>query len=513
MPADADICLLLEGTYPYVRGGVSAWLHQLIVGLPELRFALVFIGGRRSDYGQPRYGLPANVVHLEAHYLEDAFRPRGSKPVRMPPGLAAQVRDFHAQLRTLGGCAQPVPTRRAAAVREAALDSVLAGLERPWGVRLDQLRSSPEAWSMIRGAYLRAHPGSAFVDYFWTVRMMHGPLFQLARIARQAPAARAYHALSTGYAGFLGGLLRCSRQRPLILSEHGLYTKERRIDLHQAEWLEPRQSSHASSDSRTRTRSQLRELWIRYFETLGLLTYRAADPIIALYEGNRLRQIRDGAPAERTRLVANGIDVARFTKARARRPSVPPRVLGLIGRVVPIKDVRSFIRALSLVRQQLPDAAGWIAGGTEEDPGYAAECDALARSLGVQGALRRLGHREVEALMPELGLLLVTSISEGQPLVLLEAFASGLPCVATDVGACRELIEGRDDADRALGRAGRVVPFADAPALARAAVELLCDRHAYRSCQTAGLARVCAHYEQSAMLSTYRQVYRERMEA
>lgn len=43
-PYIADIALLLEGTYPFIRGGVSSWVHQMISGLPEYRFALVFLG-------------------------------------------------------------------------------------------------------------------------------------------------------------------------------------------------------------------------------------------------------------------------------------------------------------------------------------------------------------------------------------------------------------------------------------------------------------------------------------
>jgi len=60
----ADICLLLEGTWPYVRGGVSSWIHQMILGLPELTFSVMFIGGQRSAYTSRRYEVPANVVHI-----------------------------------------------------------------------------------------------------------------------------------------------------------------------------------------------------------------------------------------------------------------------------------------------------------------------------------------------------------------------------------------------------------------------------------------------------------------
>ena len=67
--ADADIALLLEGTFPFVSGGVSSWVNQIIRAFPELRFAIVFLGSRKEDYGEPKYALPDNVVHLETHYL------------------------------------------------------------------------------------------------------------------------------------------------------------------------------------------------------------------------------------------------------------------------------------------------------------------------------------------------------------------------------------------------------------------------------------------------------------
>ena len=68
----ADITLLLEGTYPFVSGGVSSWVHQIITGLPDVDFALVFLGGSPETHDRIRYTLPKNVVHLEAHFLSEA---------------------------------------------------------------------------------------------------------------------------------------------------------------------------------------------------------------------------------------------------------------------------------------------------------------------------------------------------------------------------------------------------------------------------------------------------------
>jgi glycosyltransferase involved in cell wall biosynthesis len=88
-----------------------------------------------------------------------------------------------------------------------------------------------------------------------------------------------------------------------------------------------------------------------------------------------------------------------------------------------------------------------------------------------------------------------------------------VPCVATDVGACREQLEGVSREDRALGAAGRVVPFADHQALSRAAVELLTQPEAWRACQRAGIQRVARYYDDARMLASYRGVYRDALGA
>ena len=70
--AQADVCLLLEGTFPYVRGGVSSWVNEMIRAYPQRTFGIIFIGGRKEDYAKPAYALPENVVHFEEHYLYEA---------------------------------------------------------------------------------------------------------------------------------------------------------------------------------------------------------------------------------------------------------------------------------------------------------------------------------------------------------------------------------------------------------------------------------------------------------
>ncbi|HBC19715.1 MAG TPA: glycosyl transferase family 1, partial [Alcanivorax sp.] len=91
----ADICLLLEGTFPYVSGGVSSWVNQIIRGFPEYTFACCFIGSRPEDYGDMKYTLPDNVVHLEVHYLHDFQRGAQKKPKKGDPEAYHRLSRLH----------------------------------------------------------------------------------------------------------------------------------------------------------------------------------------------------------------------------------------------------------------------------------------------------------------------------------------------------------------------------------------------------------------------------------
>jgi len=490
----ADICLLLEGTWPYVRGGVSSWVNQLILGLPEFTFSVFFIGGQREAYPERQYKIPPNVVHIEEHFLESAWRPGDAVAAARREGSREPMRQMHQFFHH----PDPPDVEQGEAILEMLASCRLT---------LDDVLHSRASWDAITEGYTRHCSDPSFINYFWTLRTMQAPLVMLAQAITRLPRARALHAISTGYAGLVGSVLQRRWQCAYLLSEHGIYTKERKIDLAQASWItdSPDEALRMGLDAEF---SYVRRLWIRFFERIGLLTYRSADPIIALYDGNRQRQIADGAEPARTRVIPNGIAMAGWADALERRPPGIPPVVGLVGRVVPIKDVKTFIRAMRSVVSAIPEAEGWIVGPDEEDREYAAECRSLVISLGLEGRVKFLGFRQIHELLPNLGLMVLTSISEAQPLVILEAWAAGTPVVSSDVGSCRELIEGAADEQPALGRAGEVVPIADPQATARAVVDLLSDSERWRAAQAVGLERVNRYYTDALMLERYRTLYR-----
>lgn len=482
-----EICLLLEGTYPYVRGGVSTWVHALIRGLPDYRFSCVFLGSHREDYGEIAYDLPDNVIHLESHFLfDDQSRPH---PVRSNFGAEArkQIAAAHEQgctsLLSLGNYLDP--------------SSVLS--ERGF-------LYSKEAWEYITDCYERNSTDPSFVDYFWTVRNQHAPLWQLARIARELPLAHVYHSVSTGYAGFLGALAAKTHERPFVLTEHGIYTKERRIDLINADWISDNRNVFQRDPTEV---SYLRELWVRFFETLGSLAYGQASRIVSLYEEARHHQIADGADPERTRIIPNGVPIERLARLRRPESAKVPKVVALIGRVVTIKDIKTFIRAVHLLRDQIPEVEGWIVGPQEEDPDYVRECRELAADLSLGHHLRFPGFVRLHELLPHVGIVGLTSVSEALPLIVLEGFAAGLPAVTTAVGACPELIRGSNDEDASLGEAGRLVGLANPAEFASACRALLEDPEAYRCARSAAIARVERYYRREQMLGALRSTYEE----
>ena len=495
----ADVCLVLEGTYPYVRGGVSSWVYQIISALPETTFSLVFLGGRREAYTEKKYPLPENVVALEEIYL-------------MEPPKRRRVRRFRGLRAAFGEAARLHDTLRSneSSANLGALAGVLARFGTAEGIQAEDFLYSPHSWRQICEQYRKHSTEPSFVDYFWTVRSMHEPLFHLARAAQRLPPAGMYHSVSTGYAGFLALLLHRRHEVPFVLTEHGIYTKERKIDLTQATWIKERVGMFESTiDGDV---SYIRKMWIRFFEGLGRLAYDAADPIISLYEGNRQRQIADGADADRCFVVPNGIDIDTFRPLREKQTAAPPPVLGFIGRVVPIKDVKTFIRCMRTVCTRLPEAEGWIVGPDDEDEEYAQECRDLVTSLALEDNVKFLGFKKVRDILPQLGAVVLTSISEALPLVILEGFASGVPALVTDVGSCRELIEGSEPEDRALGAAGAVVPIAEPEAMAHEALRLLTSPEEWQTARAVAIQRVERYYTLEQMMDSYSSMYAEALE-
>jgi glycosyltransferase involved in cell wall biosynthesis len=161
----------------------------------------------------------------------------------------------------------------------------------------------------------------------------------------------------------------------------------------------------------------------------------------------------------------------------------------------------------------VPDVVAYVLGPTEEDPEYFEECRVMVEHLGLDKTVVFAGRVALTDYLGKIDAIVLTSISEAQPLVILEAGAAGVPCVATDVGACREMLLGRPDEVPPLGAGGAVTPLADPTATAKALAQILRDPATFEACSRAIRERVKRHYNKVDIDRIYGALYRRAIDA
>lgn len=248
-----------------------------------------------------------------------------------------------------------------------------------------------------------------------------------------------------------------------------------------------------------RPRSRLEWLYRR--------SMRRTDVVAAVCEAARRRFASQGvAPREALIAVPNGIRIERFEAANAAaRVALRAQlgvadgtpVIGTVGRLNPVKDQAGLLRAFADVHAARPDAVLVLVG----DGALRAALEARALELGLGASVRFLGDRsDVRALLPGFDLFVLSSLSEGYSMALLEAAASALPIVATDVGGNREIV--------ADGLNGLVVPPSDADALAAALLALVADPSRAAALGTTGRAWALREASIATMAARYERIYR-----
>lgn len=484
----ADVCLFIEGAYPYVSGGVSNWAHDLITAHADLRFHVVALVADDQTRHR-RYALPPNVVGLHHIVLQPTL---DETPSHDDPDARALLTALHPPMQALleGG-----------GVRE--LRQVLKVMRRhAHTVSMAQLLNSEAAFDVVQRMFERQVPHTAFLRYFWSWRSLVGGLY--AVLLAKLPRAHVYHAVSTGYAGLAMARATLESGNPGLLTEHGIYTVERRVELALSPWLAPESPPTLALDDRP---IELRDVWMQAFVAYSHVAYEAATRIVTLFEGNQTLQEGDGAKFDRMMVIPNGVNVKRLRRIERRQTSDRRPTVAMIGRVVPIKDVKTFIRAAALLRDLVPNVRIYVIGNRDEDPQYARECQAMATHLGLSQCLSFKGHMSTERVLPHIDVLALTSLSEAQPLVMLEAGAAGIPCVVTDVGACAEIIEGRRHEYPRLPPGGIVTPLTDPQATAQALARLLRDQALHARSGRALRERVRRYYNQKMVDKAYRDLY------
>jgi polysaccharide biosynthesis protein PelF len=467
-----EVTLLTEGTYPYAHGGVSVWCDQLVQGMPDVRFHVLGITG--SGCEPQVWKLPPQVASVSSVPLwgrtPGGSAPRGRDLRRFLAGyerflLSLLDQDFEQhfadELYELAEFALTGGSLTAALRTEGALRSLQKLWQRPF---LATHASRPTVQDALEATDLLEHA--------------------LRPLTVQPPSRGVAHAVTGGLAVLPGLTARRFHGVPLLLSEHGIYLRERYLGYRSAPYRWP-----------------VKALILGFFRLLATEGYRGADLITPCNRYNRRWEERGGCDPRRIRTVYNGVDPELFPYAGP-EPDVP--TLSWAGRVDPIKDLETLIRAFALVTAEVPDARLRLFGAPPTGgEAYQDRCVALAAELGVGAAVSFEGRIDTVRHAYAAGsVVMLSSISEGFPFSLIEAMACGRATVSTDVGGVRE----------AVADTGLVVPPRDPEAMARAAVGLLRDQRRRQELGDAARARVIEQFTLGRTVATFRTVYEALLE-
>ncbi|MEY4007786.1 MAG: hypothetical protein RLZZ467_828 [Gemmatimonadota bacterium] len=217
--------------------------------------------------------------------------------------------------------------------------------------------------------------------------------------------------------------------------------------------------------------------------------------------------LRIGIPSSKVRLLGNGVDLTRFTppdptvRAAVRTElGVGPDtvVCGVVGRLVWEKGYREVFAAARRLRTTAPDVVVLVVG--PDDPEKADGVDAAAIAAAEADGVRFLGMRDdVERLYAGMDLYVLASYREGFPRSAMEAAASGLPVVATDIRGCRQVVE--------TGRTGLLVPARDAVALAEAIATIANDADRRTGMARAARVKAEAEFDQTTQIDITLETY------
>lgn len=466
------ICIVAEGCYPYVVGGVSGWVNSMIKAFPEHEFIVLSIISDRDGSGKFAYELPSNVTAVYESYLNDYDWGHGPKH-----GKRTHLSKKHFE----------------------ALRSIILNRNPQWDMvfdlfmnekfSIDDLLMGADFLKIIQECYDISFSQINFSDFLWTMRSIYLPLFLILKTP--IPDADIYHCVATGYAGVLGGMARYKYKSGLIISEHGIYAREREEELIKALWVA----------------GVYKNIWIDQFRKMSVLGYDKADQVTALYGHARELQIELHCPPEKTMITANGIDPDRFANIPGKRPEDEQFVnIGAVLRVTPIKDVKTMIRAYAFAKKIVPNLKLWIMGPTDEDEKYAQDCFELVDVMQLQDVVFT-GRVNVTEYLGRMDFTILTSISEGQPLTILEGYAAHKPAIATDVGNCRGLIYGEEG--DTLGDSGILCHIMNTEEIANAMVKMANNMEETRAMGEAGYKRMMSKYQLKQMQQKYRDIYED----
>ncbi|MCX0371703.1 GT4 family glycosyltransferase PelF [Clostridium perfringens] len=465
------ICLIAEGSYPYVTGGVSSWIQMLVSNMPEHEFIIFAINANENEHNSYKYEIPDNVLEIKDIYLEVAKDKQKKSNVK----VSFNDKEKDIILKFITG-------------EYFDWQDFFDYIKRIKHVNTIDIVMSEDFFDIVSEVAKKYYPYIVFNHFFWTVRSMIITVFEVLK--SDIPEADIYHSVSTGYAGLVGALGKYyHKNSKFILTEHGIYTREREEEIIKADWV----------------KGYFKDSWIKYFYNLSRAAYTYTDKVFTLFQKNKDLQIELGCKENKIQIIPNGVKLERFSHISRKTNDDSIINIGAIVRVVPIKDLKTIIQAFILANETIKDMKLYIMGPMDEDKDYTKECIDFAESSDNKNIVFT-DRVNVLDYIGKMDILILGSISEGQPLSVLEGMAAKKPYITTNVGSCKELLYGNNDG---LGHCGIVVPVMGYYQMAQSIIKLSRDEDLRKEMGEIGFKRASLFYTQEQFIENYRKIYRE----
>ncbi|MDQ0868415.1 glycosyltransferase involved in cell wall biosynthesis [Arthrobacter sp. V1I9] len=474
------ILLTTEGTYPYYQGGVSTWAHELVNGLPEHEFVVAaVIGGpdvtRAFNVPENTSIVPIPLWGTEKvdEYVQPDPKTRRRNSLRGKSREKALVELLLPAYEELIG--HLLETRE-----PRALGAAIADIARYCETNdLHEGLRDPRCWQLVR-ARLSEHPLLTDISMADAIDFARSLYRYLTPLAVPLPDVDVAHTSGAALCALPALAAKLNRGVPLLLTEHGVYVRERVLHL-----------------VRNDTPLLRKVLLGNLYRAIARCAYTHADVVLPVCAYNTNWEYELGADPASLQVVHNGVNPDEFVP---REVELDRPTIAYVGRIEPLKDILGLINALHLVRREIPDVLLRIYG-PEDDRRYAQRCRLAVATLQLEDNVVFEGATNDPVLAyQESDVVVLCSVSEGFPYTVVEAMCTGRPVVATAVGGVPE----------ALNRPELLVEPQNPQALADALVALFRQTPAQRAAIGAEFReRAVELFSQERFLEAYRSLYLE----
>ena len=449
-------------------GGVSSWCNLLVNSLTEFDWQVLPIvapNRRTRMFELPDHAREIARITVWSEELPQGCRPKaferriGSElPAVLVRNLIGWEGDADAVVDAWVWCRRfPSGVRQVFRSRRG-WEAFVEGLRDVLAEQIPEAGRPPEL-DLVEAATL-------YQTLYWVARTAAAP----------TPPTDVLHVTAAGWSAIPALVHKALNGTPMVLTEHGVYVREAYL-----------------AAARNGGSPGMRFATTRLARGLSRVAYEGADVVSPVTDANAYWEMGLGIGASKILVLYNGL-------RQPSAPTPPPRsrTIVLVGRIDPLKDVQTALRVAAETLRFVPDARflhyGPVSDGEES---YARSCLALHERLGLGDRFRFMGPTtDPNGVMRAADVVLMTSISEGLPLSILEAMGEGRPVVSTGVGGVPEVVRG----------CGVVCPPGDDHGLAMAVVMLLRNPDLAWQLGQRGHGRLGRIFNEAACIEGYRDL-------